>query len=61
MALLLTRDAASSTPAPMVGLSLGMYLSLYAVLLVSYVSVVFHLARKRGATAPGKIGKEIPA
>ncbi len=59
--LLLTRDAASSTPAPMVGLSLGMYLSLYAVLLVSYVSVVFHLARKRGRLPHGKIDKEIPA
>jgi cytochrome d ubiquinol oxidase subunit I len=59
--LLLTRDAASSTPAPMIGLSLGMYLSLYALLLVSYVSVVFHLARKRGQLPLGKIGREIPA
>jgi cytochrome d ubiquinol oxidase subunit I len=58
--LLLTRDAASSTPAPMIGLSLGMYLSLYAVLLVSFVSVVFHLARKRGQLPLEKIGKEIP-
>jgi len=59
--LLLTRDAASSTPAPMIGLSLGMYLTLYAVLLVSFVSVVFHLARKRGQLPLEKIGKEIPA
>ena len=46
--LLLTKDAASATPAPMVGLSLGMYLSLYAMLIVSYVGVLFYLARKAG-------------
>ncbi|MFA6986615.1 MAG: cytochrome ubiquinol oxidase subunit I, partial [Arenimonas sp.] len=45
--LLLTRDAASSTPASLIGLSLGMYLALYLLLIVSYVTVVFHLARKR--------------
>ena len=38
-----------------------MYLTLYAVLLVSFVSVVFHLARKRGQLPLEKIGKEIPA
>ena len=44
--VLLTRDAASSTPAAMIGVSLGLYLSVYALLIVSYVSVVFHLAKK---------------
>ena len=44
--LLLARDAASSTPAPILGISLGLYLAVYASLLVAYVSVVFHLARK---------------
>ena len=47
--LLLTRDAASATAAPIIGISLAMYLALYGVLILSYVSVVFHLARKRHA------------
>jgi cytochrome bd ubiquinol oxidase subunit I len=46
--VLLTRDAASTVPAPMIGLSLSMYLTLYALLLSAYVSVVFYLARKAG-------------
>ncbi len=46
--VLLTRDAASAIPAPMIGLSLTMYLTLYALLMSAYVSVVFYLARKRG-------------
>ena len=50
--LLLTKDAGSVTPAPMVGLSLGMYLSLYTVLIVSYVGVLFYLARKAGQPVP---------
>ena len=44
--VLLARDAASKTPAAMIGISLGLYLCLYAALIVAYVSVVFHLARK---------------
>jgi cytochrome d ubiquinol oxidase subunit I len=61
--LLLTRDAASSTPAPLIGLSLGMYLSLYAFLILSYVTVVFHLARKRSQLdKPAEdLGQELPA
>jgi len=43
--VLLTKDAASTTAAPLIGLSLGMYLSLYLVLIVSYISVLFYLAR----------------
>ncbi|HEX5757201.1 MAG TPA: cytochrome ubiquinol oxidase subunit I [Arenimonas sp.] len=46
--VLLTRDAASTVPAPLIGLSLTAYLGLYAVLLLAYVSVLFHLARKAG-------------
>jgi cytochrome d ubiquinol oxidase subunit I len=46
--VLLARDAASKTPAAMIGTSLGLYLCLYAALVAAYVSVVFHLARKRG-------------
>jgi cytochrome d ubiquinol oxidase subunit I len=61
--LLLARDAASRTPAPLIGLSLGMYLSLYVFLIVSFVTVVFHLARKRGQVdkPEKKPGKELPA
>ena len=45
--VLMTVDAASSVPAPRIALTLGLYLTLYAVLLVSYISVVFYLARHR--------------
>ena len=53
--VLSTAEAASATPAPMIGLSLAMYLTAYAALLSIYVAVVFHLARKSatgGAPAP---------
>jgi cytochrome bd ubiquinol oxidase subunit I len=43
--VLLTKDAASATAAPIIGLSLGLYLSLYVVLIISYISVLFYLAR----------------
>ena len=46
--VLKTVDAASSVPAPMIAGSLAMYLLLYAGLIVAYVSVVFHMARKAG-------------
>ena len=48
--VLRTADAASATPAPIIGLSLSAYLIIYLVLLLAYVSVLFHLARKSGAT-----------
>ena len=43
--VLLTKDAASATAAPIIGVSLGLYLMLYLVLIVSYISVLFYLAR----------------
>jgi cytochrome d ubiquinol oxidase subunit I len=46
--VLLTRDAASTVPAPLIGISLTMYLTLYLLLLSAYVSVLFYLARKAG-------------
>jgi cytochrome bd ubiquinol oxidase subunit I len=46
--VLLTRDAASTVPAPLIGISLSMYLLLYLLLLSAYVSVLFYLARKAG-------------
>lgn len=61
--VLLTRDAASATPAPILGISLAMYLTIYALLIVSYVSVLFHLARKRKVVqkAPDGLGQELPS
>jgi cytochrome d ubiquinol oxidase subunit I len=46
--VLRTADVASAVPAPMIGLSLALYLSLYVVLIVSYVWVLFYMARKAG-------------
>lgn len=45
--VLTSADAASTVPAPRIALTLSLYLALYAVLLVSYVSVVFYLARHK--------------
>lgn len=55
--VLRTMDAASKVPAPMIAASLVMYLALYAVLLVAFVSVVFYLARKGTPPAmpPGRV------
>ena len=46
--ILRTADAASAVGGGMILSTLLMYLALYAVLLASYVSVVFYLARKAG-------------
>jgi cytochrome d ubiquinol oxidase subunit I len=46
--VLRTADAVAPIPNPMVATSLTMYLSLYAVLLISFISVLFYLARKAG-------------
>jgi cytochrome d ubiquinol oxidase subunit I len=58
--VLKTADAASGVSAGMIGLTLGLYLTLYAVLIVAYVWVLFYMARKAGAgDAPG--GEPMPA
>ena len=44
--VLTTAQAASTVPASNIALTLAMYLTLYSALLVAYVSVVFHVARK---------------
>jgi cytochrome d ubiquinol oxidase subunit I len=46
--VLRTADAVTSVPAASIGLTLALYLLLYAVLITAYVTVVFHLARKAG-------------
>jgi len=43
---LTTAEAASSVPAPLIGISLTLYLLLYAGLLLAFVSVLFHLMHK---------------
>jgi cytochrome d ubiquinol oxidase subunit I len=47
--VLKTADAASSVPAPLIATSLTMYLAVYAALLLAYIWVLFHLARKAQA------------
>lgn len=49
--VLSTADAASSVPAPLIGLTLLLYLIVYAGLLLAYISVLFHLMRKASAGA----------
>jgi cytochrome bd ubiquinol oxidase subunit I len=46
--VLTTAQAAADISTPMLASTLAMYLLLYAGLLVAYVSVVFHMARKAG-------------
>ena len=48
--VLTAAQAASKLPASNIVITLVMYLSLYAVLLTAYVSVVFYLARKAAKT-----------
>ena len=46
--VLTTAQAAATISTPMLASTLAMYLTLYLALLVAYISVVFHLARKAG-------------
>jgi len=48
--VLRTADAASKVPAPLIGLSLSAYLMIYVVLLIAFISVLFHLARGTART-----------
>jgi cytochrome d ubiquinol oxidase subunit I len=43
---LATADAASAVPAPMIAISLTLYLALYALLLAAFISVLYHLMHK---------------
>jgi len=51
--VLRTSDAVSNATAPMVATSLAMYLTLYVLLLVSFIYVLFYMARRAGEPAPG--------
>ena len=44
--IMTTEMAVADVPAPFVGTTLAVYLSIYAVLLFAYISVLFYLARK---------------
>ncbi|MBA4749468.1 MAG: cytochrome ubiquinol oxidase subunit I [Alphaproteobacteria bacterium] len=48
--VLRTKDAVSDVPTPMIGLSLTMYLSIYVVLLLAFISTLFYMARKAAVT-----------
>ena len=50
--ILRTADAAGPVPATHIGGSLMLYLTLYAVLLLAYVTTILHLAAKAGHTHP---------
>lgn len=41
-------DAVTPVPAPMVGLTLVMYLIVYALLLVAFMTTLFYMARRAG-------------
>ena len=57
--VLTAAEAASSVVAPKIAFTLSLYLLLYAVLIVAYVSVVFYLARhKTHADKPFESGME---
>lgn len=46
--VLKTADAVTKAPAPMIGVSLVLYLSVYAILLCAYIGTIFHLAKTAG-------------
>jgi cytochrome d ubiquinol oxidase subunit I len=52
--LLTTAQAASQVAASNIAITLVTYLTLYVVLLLSYVRVVFYLARKASEAKPGE-------
>ena len=52
--MLKTADAVTRVPPERVGVTLVMYLVLYAVLLTAFISTIFHMARKAGEGAQGK-------
>lgn len=46
--VLKTADAVSPVPAPLIGISLGMYLAVYALLLTAFITTIYYMARKAG-------------
>jgi len=48
--VLKTVDAVADIPAPMIGISLSMYLIIYAVLMTAFITTLFYMARKASHT-----------
>lgn len=46
--VLRTEDAISAVPAPIIGISLSMYLAVYAALLIAFIGTLLYIARKAG-------------
>ncbi|WP_374654187.1 cytochrome ubiquinol oxidase subunit I [Dongia sp.] len=59
--ILRTEDAASGVPAPMIGLSLTLYLIVYAALIVAYIGVVTRLAQRAAKGQKPSAGKPLEA
>jgi cytochrome bd ubiquinol oxidase subunit I len=59
--VLTTAQAASKVPAGMIGATLALYLATYLVLIVAYISVLFHLANKGVAYMKGPPKGSAPA
>jgi cytochrome d ubiquinol oxidase subunit I len=62
--VLRTSEAVTTLPAGNVGLTLALYLAMYAVLIAAYISVVFYLARQAGkaetkTSAPTALGPAV--
>lgn len=58
--VLRTADAASAVAAPLIGISLSLYLLVYAALLLAYVRVLFVLAKKAGDRTPDAPDPRVP-
>jgi cytochrome bd ubiquinol oxidase subunit I len=56
--VLKTADAISDVPAPIIGISLSMYLAIYAILMTAFITTLFYMASKAGE---GKDSKLTPA
>ncbi|MDD3183062.1 MAG: cytochrome ubiquinol oxidase subunit I, partial [Alphaproteobacteria bacterium] len=52
--LLLTVDAASTVPSPMIGITLAAYLLVYLFLLIAFIKTLFYMARKSAAAVPAR-------
>jgi cytochrome bd ubiquinol oxidase subunit I len=57
--LLRTAEVASNVPAPMIALTLALYLATYGALIVAYIGVLKHLAEKPDAPMPSQ-GPALP-
>ncbi len=57
--VLLTKDAVTQVPGAMIGGTLAMYLVLYVVLLVAFITTIFYMARKAGEPQEPKDDKPV--